>query len=166
MLEHQTKAIVLDRETEREADGIIHLFTEDFGRVWARMKSVRKITSKLAGHFEPNMVVQIRLVEKGQLRAVDGLQIAKLNLNWKTLALVRNLAPEWERDTDLWQALIKAEPNVMELLAHFGFSPEFSSCSVCGRGAPQHFLFGSQEFACGSCWPAFRLGEDEQLRVD
>lgn len=48
-----TNGIVLRRRDYREFDRIITVFTEEYGKIDAVARGVRKIVSKLAGHLEP-----------------------------------------------------------------------------------------------------------------
>jgi DNA repair protein RecO (recombination protein O) len=48
-----TNGIVLKRRDYREYDRLITIFTEEYGKIEAVARGVRKIVSKLAGHLEP-----------------------------------------------------------------------------------------------------------------
>jgi len=74
MQEYVTEAVVLDTVPSAELDVRVSLFTKKFGKLVARAKSVKKITSKLAGHLEPGNIIKIRLVEKKGLQLVDALK--------------------------------------------------------------------------------------------
>ncbi len=166
MPEYRTQAIVLDKEPVREQDAVAHLFTKSHGRVAAKLISGRKITSKLAAHFEPNRIVTARLVEKGSVRAVDGVCIRKLNLPWGVMLAVKELAPPWEADAELYALLSAAEqPTVTEMLAYLGYDPRFSFCLLCGKTVPEYFLVKEHEFACRECLPSFMAGGDEVIYI-
>jgi len=167
MPEYYTPAIVLDKEPAREQDAVAHLFTKHHGRVTAKLISGRKITSKLSAHFEPNQVVVARLVERGGVRAVDGIRIRKLNLPWAVMLAVKELSPLWEEDAGLYALLLSPErPTITETLAYLGYDPRFSSCLLCGRLAPEYFLVRDHEFACRECLPSFMAGGDEVVLVN
>ncbi len=48
-----TSGIVLKRRDYREYDRLVTIFTEEYGKIDAVARGVRKIISKLAGHLEP-----------------------------------------------------------------------------------------------------------------
>lgn len=48
-----TNGIILDRREYREYDRILTIYTQDYGKIEAVARGVRKIVSKLAGHLEP-----------------------------------------------------------------------------------------------------------------
>lgn len=73
MTEHYIEAIVLDNEIVGELDGLITLYTKELGKVVAKAKSSRKMTSKLNGHFQPLNFINCRLIEKRGIQAVDAL---------------------------------------------------------------------------------------------
>ena len=64
MQECVTEALVLLKEPFSEYDARITLYTRLNGKLWAKAKSVRKITSKLNAHLEPGMVTLIRLTTR------------------------------------------------------------------------------------------------------
>ena len=72
MQEYVTEAVVLDAVPSAELDVRVSLFTKKFGKLVARAKSVKKITSKLAGHLEPGNVVKIRLFGEKGVQQVGG----------------------------------------------------------------------------------------------
>ncbi|MEK7212689.1 MAG: recombination protein O N-terminal domain-containing protein, partial [Patescibacteria group bacterium] len=51
MQEYLSEAVVLDAVPNGDLDLRVHLFTKKFGKLTAKVKSARKITSKLAGHL-------------------------------------------------------------------------------------------------------------------
>lgn len=48
-----TNGVVLKRRDYRESDRLLTLYTEEYGKVEAVARGVKKSTSKLAGHLEP-----------------------------------------------------------------------------------------------------------------
>jgi len=103
MLEHYTEAFVLGNKGNGEMDAITTLFTRDFGKVIAKAKSAKKITSKLNGHLQPLNFVNCRLVEPigaclvgrqgGMFQIVDALTIDDYN-------------PFFKKDTDVFLKLL------------------------------------------------------------
>ncbi len=155
MLEQVTQAIVLDKEFTTDAHVRVHLFTKDSGKILAKAVSARKITSKLGAHLEPLSVSTVRFVQKNHLpMLIDALRFDKLPLaSLMNARIVRELAPEWEPDEELWALLSeKVPPAPQALLAVLGYDPTFAACEWCG-GSPDYFSFRTQLFLCTSCLP-------------
>jgi len=153
MLEQVTQAIVLDKECIKDADIRVHLFTKDSGKILAKAISARKITSKLGAHLEPLSISIVRFVQKNHLpMVIDALRFKKLSLaSLVNTRIVRELAPEWEPDEELWNLLQnEVPPTPSTLLAALGYDPTFAACEWCG-GAPHYFSFRTQLFLCGNC---------------
>ncbi|MDD5430611.1 MAG: recombination protein O N-terminal domain-containing protein [Candidatus Pacebacteria bacterium] len=160
MFEAVTEAIVLDKINQGEADSRVYLFTKDYGKISAKITSARKITSKLAAHFEPLNVVEARIIDKNGPLAVDGLSIKKGKRSGgtvKIMSLVKDLAAEHQRDLTLWNFLNKllesdAESrNLAEALSLLGYDPSFARCGHCHRGEPEVFSARDLAFYCKKC---------------
>ncbi|MDO8574288.1 MAG: recombination protein O N-terminal domain-containing protein, partial [bacterium] len=85
------EAIVLDREPSGETDNRFSIYAKGFGKIVARGKSTRKITSKLSGHLEPGNLVKVRLIEKNGLQVVDALKSGKLGIRSADLHFLNRL---------------------------------------------------------------------------
>lgn len=162
MLEQVTQAIVLDKEFTTDAHVRVHLFTKDAGKIMAKAVSARKITSKLSAHLEPLSISTVRFVQKNHLpMLIDALRFDKLPLtSLMNARIVRELAPEWEPDEELWALLsAKVPPAPQALLAVLGYDPTFAACEWCG-GAPDYFSFRTQLFLCAGCLPHYASAAD------
>ncbi|MDP1719124.1 MAG: recombination protein O N-terminal domain-containing protein [bacterium] len=154
MVEHYTKAVVLDKEDYGDLDSRVILYSEDLGRINAKVKSSRKITSKLAGHLEPGKFVQARVIELGGFQVVDALSCGSIPgsaRNLASLRLIRDMTVERDPDPELWSLLEKEKLGVGEILACLGFAPQFASCRTCEDGRPTHFLIKELEYSCLDC---------------
>ncbi len=140
----------------------------------ARGTSMRKISSKLAAHFEPLNFVKVRLIQKN--KESSGFQIGD--------ALIVGSSPLWRQsandtrealrfisifresgfrdspDPELWSFLentFRAPPekdmtaHKVQLLKVLGFDPRFASCGGCGSAAPMLFSFEDMCFYCAGC---------------
>jgi len=178
MLEHYTEAFVFDNKINKELDAVITLYTRDFGKVIARAKSARKITSKLNSHLQPLNFANVRLIEKNALSAgkqrfqvVDALTIEN-NSRWEknpgNLAKFLNIAQfinemtfELHQDLRLWQAikkifsadLVELEDRIiyLGLLKILGFDSEYASCVVCDNPQTDYFSKSEHIFLCIKC---------------
>lgn len=69
----RTRAMVLSGKSFREADKILEFYSDDYGKIRAVAKGVRKIKSKLGGHLEPFTDVDLMLAKgRGELWTVTG----------------------------------------------------------------------------------------------
>ncbi len=153
MQEYITEALVLDREPVGELDFRISFFTRKFGKLVAKAKSARKVTSKLSGHLLPGNLADIRLVEKNGLQVVDALKKWTAAAAAPDLSFLNKILAEGEPETALWNKLSSGGFNWPEALKILGWDPEFAVCSVCARPRPEAFNIGGQEFFCRNCLP-------------
>ncbi len=169
MTEFYSRAIVIGREEVGEMDSIIHLFTEKYGKVVARARSLRKITSKSSAHLQLLQFVQIRFVSSkkgGGFIIMDVLwdeDIPQVSPQTRgvLLPIVRALDAllgEAQVESQLWTLLETAckEPyaghDVARVMLHIlGFNPEHATCGVCGKKPVHGFVVGSDRFICASC---------------
>lgn len=153
MTEYFTEAIVLDKLPQKEQDARVVLYTQELGKVTAKVKSARKITSKLNGHLEPLNIVKIRIIEKGGLQAVDALTVRKLPVSQlPVLALVNELTGEWEPDPILWTAVTNERMDQAQLLRILGFDSTFAACGLCERKENLQFSTIALNYFCGDCY--------------
>lgn len=115
MREYLTDAVVLGQENEGDLNVRLDFYTRDFGRLKAKARSLKKTTSKLAGHLEPLTLAKIRLVEKNGFLVTDALTInrfeklrAEPRLFSEGLRLIdffKAVVMDGEPDFSLWQWL-------------------------------------------------------------
>lgn len=154
MVEHCTKALVLDKENLGDLDSRVYLYCRGIGKISAKVKSARKITSKLASHLEPGNFVAVRLIELGGFQAVDALSDGFLPRSPKTitaLRLIREMTADQDFDPELWEMIEKQELNTGAILTCLGFAPQLASCRFCQQSNPTHFLIKDLEYSCHSC---------------
>jgi len=163
MQEYLSEAVVLNSYPAGDLDLRLSVFTKRFGKLTAKVKSARKITSKLAGHLQPGDLVRIRLVEKGGLQAVDALKQGRIEVPPPDLALLDRILHEGGQELRLWQMLADGAFSWPEALHILGWDPAEASCVLCGRRHPEVFRPRDQEFFCGNC--ALKLGRDEIILI-
>src|SRR3989338_9769045 len=171
MSEYYTEALVLDLEEVNNSDAFVHLYTQKLGKVRAKAVGIRKITSKLAGHFQPLNFVNVRLVDGGSLLLVDGLSIKKIKLTGALIAarIIKNAAAEFQPDPVAWdfiKAIFMSEDeaklgNFLMLFKAMGFEPASDKCSFCRRGFISVFSYADAQFICGNCVKDLKLSENE-----
>lgn len=172
MIEYLTDAFVLDKENAGEMDSLVYLYTKNLGKVIAKAKSSRKITSKLGGHLEPLNLVKIRLVEKNGFQVVDALAIKKFLAGkpafliakfLRIMKFIKEMTFECQTDFQLWLLLKKiltgpsADEKIIyrSLLKIMGFNPKFAECSQCRKKEATAFSPEEQKFLCRKC--AFKV---------
>lgn len=151
MLDAVTDAIVLMKDDSGEMDARITLFTEKFGKLRAKGKSVKKITSKLSAHLEPGNVVSVRLVEKSGLHVADALKYCRLTRTQAELQSLDAIIHEAEPDASLWKELMRETFDWKNILAILGWDPKQAACSRCTDSNVLYFDTRSQDFYCVAC---------------
>ena len=152
MTEYFTEAFVIDKKANGESDGLVVLYTKDLGRVTAKAKSIKKITSKLNGHLEPLNLVQLRLVEKNRFQIADVLKTGSLPVNqFKVLRLIKTIAPEAQPDGELWRLVTKGDLTEDRALKILGFDKQFAACQRCEGLEGLVFSTGDLAYFCRLC---------------
>ena len=157
----KTEAVVLRSFRLGEADRVLHLYTEDRGRIGAVAKGVRRVKSRFGGRLEPLSRVKLVLHEgRGDLCTITAADTVHAH------ATLRDKRASIERATDACDAVLRlfdaAEPNRpaynllchelalldadsdlatlaqalafrMKLLLAAGFVPELAGCAACGE---------------------------------
>ena len=164
MQEYFTEAFVLDREPIGELDFKISLFTKRRGKLVAKVKSARKILSKLSGHLLPGNMADVRLVERNGLQVVDALKTGTAPSAVADLRRLSALLHEDEADPHLWKQLQGGAFDWHEVLAILGWDPTHAVCAICGHSHPDAFHIRGQEFFCRQC--ALNVLEKELLYID
>jgi len=154
MQEYVTDAIVLRKDPQGDLDGRYTLFTKRFGKIRAKAKSSRKITSKLAPHLEPGMMAKIRFIETKGMQLIDALKSGSVALPLGDLHFLSQLLPDAEPEPALWELLNggmdgdESRWSWVKALAILGWDPEGAECIDCGARRPSYFYITRQEFYC------------------
>jgi recombinational DNA repair protein (RecF pathway) len=158
MQEYITKALVLDREESGDLDYRLSLFSKRYGKVKARVKSVRKITSKLAGHLDVGSLAEVRMVEKNGLQVVDALKLSYTPLSPPHSHFLDQLLHENDPDSALWYAATLRPIQWIHVLRLLGWDPKEARCVSCQGESPCFFMVKTQEFLCESCNATLKTG--------
>jgi DNA repair protein RecO (recombination protein O) len=186
----KTEAVVLRSFRLGEADRVLHLYTQDRGRVGAVAKGVRRVKSRFGGRLEPLSRVKLVLHEgRGDLCTVTAADTVHAH------AALREGRATIERATDACDAVLRLfdtpEPNRpaynllchelalldadralattaqalafrMKLLLAAGFVPELAACASCGeREHLGAFSAAAGGVVCPGCEAgSFPLGAD------
>lgn len=164
MEEYVTDAIVLAKEPRGERDSRYVLFTDRFGKIVARAKGSRRITSKLAGHLEPGTMAKVRFIDKGSAQIVDALKSFRADISPEDLSLLNDLLPDMQADAELWFRLVRQPFSWNDILRTLGWDPRGALCALCRRAAGWFFM-PRQEFLCDSCVSKMGKNKISYIRV-
>jgi DNA repair protein RecO (recombination protein O) len=186
----KTEVIVLRSIRYGEADRILHVYSEDRGRLGAIAKGVRRVKSRLGGRLEPFSRVRLILREgRGDLCTVTGadtvhahpaLRERRASLERATQACdaVLRLLDSNEPNRPAYNLLARelqlldADPAAanraqalafrIKLLLAAGFAPELAACASCGeREHLGAFSAAAGGVVCPGCEAgSFPLGAD------
>jgi hypothetical protein len=176
MIEYYTKAFVLNRESKGEMDAWLTLYTKDLGKIKAKAKSVRKITSKLSGHLTPGKLVELRIIEinGGGYQVVDALSLP----GEVTPELLRffdfidEFVPAALPDLYLWRELelvfgqkLPLKSAYRRFISVIGYNPEKAACDHCGSRRIAYFAPRDIMFLCSRCLVISGLKENEVIAI-
>jgi len=151
MTEYLSEAIVLSKESSGDADVRVVLFTKRYGKLVAKAKSARKITSKLAAHLEPGVRARIRVIEKNGPQVVDALEEGKVMCAPHELRVLGGLLSDLEPEHALYHALAHGTFEWRTALRTLGWDPLYASCFSCHTRTPSYFDPHTQDFFCDAC---------------
>lgn len=116
---HSTEGIILKKIDIGEADGLLVIFTKDFGKIRAYAQGVKKESAKLKGHLEilNHSSLQFVLGKSGERLTHASLinfwpeirqHSEKLHAAWSIKELVDANCMPGEKDEGLWNLLISS----------------------------------------------------------
>jgi len=176
MVEHYTKAVVLDREPRGELDASLTLYTKDFGKIVAKAKSIRRFTSKLSGHLTPGSFVKIRVVERNGNghQVVDALstKVGVTKELLRFLSFISKVAPLSMPDLHMWHEVQFAlqRERVDKSLYHriislMGYDIEGAVCVNCESPKIAYFLPEDIMFLCDRCIERSGIEKNEYFPI-
>jgi len=191
----KTYGIIIKRSNYSEADRILTILTDRFGKIKAIAKGVRKIKSRMAGSLEPYMLVNLQLHEGKTFYIVTGAEIIEeyknIHSEIKKTAqayfvgeLVDKFLEEHQRAETIFeisQQILSAIENdekdlvisayQLKIVEAAGFKPELFDCLHCKEklSAGQNFWDHVEGgVICSSCQQKFNHGNeisDEAIKV-
>ncbi|HJL16200.1 MAG TPA: DNA repair protein RecO [Sandaracinaceae bacterium LLY-WYZ-13_1] len=159
----RSAAVVLRSVAYGEADRIVTLLTEAFGKLAVMARGARKSRRRFGAALEPYALIEVevglgrgelgRLAQARVVRAFPGIlaDLSKMSVAAAGLELVREATPERETpDPRLLPTVVRffelveasADEAVrlaftLRLLALLGLRPNLERCGRCGRVAPE-----------------------------
>jgi DNA repair protein RecO (recombination protein O) len=155
---YRCEAIVIRRRDFGEADRLVTLLTDDYGKIRAIAKGTRRTKSRLAGHLEPfartNLLIargrNLDIITQAQVRdSMHHLRSSERSIlyasHWAEIA--DQLMVEAQENRFAYGALVRAltslelerSPEITsricewEFLSAAGFQPELFRCTNCGE---------------------------------
>lgn len=159
MPEYRTRALVLRTFDQGESDRLVHLYTEQLGRVSAIAKGARRSKRRFPGTLEILTLLEVHIVDppRSSLMRIEGAKLAepfeglvdnlgRYAIACQFLELLDRFTGEHEPSPELFHfargvlgVLAAEEPDrllallvVLKTLARLGYRPQLASCSVCG----------------------------------
>jgi len=172
--EYFTEAFVLDKEPLGEIDSRVYLYTRLFGRIAAKVKSARKITSKLSAHLEPLNLADLRLISGKDYQVVDALKKGRLADSGflRVLNLIKQTTVENQPDEKIWRILesqiispAPADFTGRLILKNLGFDPQYASCFSCQRVNPSIFSFVDAQYLCSNCLMNYNYSNNDVFAI-
>ncbi len=170
MTEYYTRALVLDNLQLNEIDREVVLFTYDFGKLKAKVKSGSKINSKLNPHLQAGSIINARLLAMGEessrYQIVDALQTDNLFVmtnNSKSagdqilymLTALKALLPAELPEPDIWQTITNKQKmdSPRQLLSSLlGLDIEESRCHHCAHETVSFIDLSEAGVVCQNCY--------------
>lgn len=189
---YRTKGIFLKQEGKGEADQLLTVFSEDFGKIEVLGRAVRKITSKLRSGADIFYLSEIEFIQgKNYKTLTDALVIEKfenirnnpekLETAYRIVEILDFLTGYEEQDQKIWKLLrenLDFLNNLIiqpfnhlsfyfffwQLISILGYYPELYHCSVCGKKLlPEIFYFSPKDGGV-VCWQCFKNFEAESKK--
>ena len=183
---NKTRGIILKRSNFGEADRILTVLTERFGKISAIAKGSRKIKARLLGHLEPFMLINFQLYEGKNFQIVTGAESEKVFENIQNdfkktsrafylAELVDKFLERDEKSLEIFRIFLEAleylnENNIDLMLRFFelkiieasGFKPEIRACVHCKKNLVLGNNFWDQTeggIICSDCNTKFHHGK-------
>jgi DNA repair protein RecO (recombination protein O) len=159
----KTECVVLRSIRFGDADRVLHLYSEDHGRIGAVAKGVRRVRSRFGGRLEPLCRVRLVLHEgRGELHTVTSAETVdahpslrerrpSLERGAQACYAVARLFDTAEANRPAYNllcrelAVLDSDPEAatraqalafrLKLLMAAGFMPELTACAECGEGS-------------------------------
>jgi DNA repair protein RecO (recombination protein O) len=185
---YRCEGIVIRRRDFGEADRLVTLLTDNYGKIRALAKGTRRTKSRLGGHLEPyartNLLIargrNLDIITQAQVRdSMSHLRQSERSIlyagHWAEIA--DQLMVEAQENRFAYGALVRAltsleldrAPDITsricewEFLSAAGFQPELFVCTSCGRSiepGANGFHIEAGGVVCPSCHSLNPLSRD------
>lgn len=192
-LEYRTRALVLRTFDHGESDRLVHLYTEEIGRISAIAKGARRSRRRFPGTLEVFSVLDVRIVDppRSSLMRLESAKLAdsfgglvdslpRYAIACQLIELLDRLTAEREPASDLLRFGIGALDVISEseadrllavlvlakTLARLGYRPQLERCALCGSELPGGGEVGFDPRQGGAVCPTCRTDEVLRVRTD
>ena len=187
MANFKTYGIILKRQNFGEADRIVTILTEKFGKIRVLAKGVRKTLSKMAGHLEPFCLTRLELAEGRNLDIICGAEVKnsffeirndlqKTTISFYMAEIIDKMMEEGQAHEEIFHLFRSTLEHANEvigplLISYFeinfldqmGFKPELYNCLICRkdiRAGENRFDFNHGGLICASCGQGHVVSSD------
>ena len=181
--EYRTRALVLRTFDQGESDRLVHLYTEELGRVSAIAKGARRSRRRFPGTLELFCVLDVRIVDppRSSLMRLEGARLVRsfgdltgelrrYAIACQFVELLDRLTAENQPAPDLLrfaigvlEVLSEEVPDrllallvLAKTLARLGYRPQLQMCAECGSALPRGSEVGFDPRQGGAVCPACR----------
>jgi DNA repair protein RecO (recombination protein O) len=161
----RTRGLVLARQNIGEADRLMTVFTENYGKVKVIARGARKIKSKLAPHIEPFQLIDLEYIEGKTFYILTGAERKAPKTesfrdldNFRIISYLYEITDlafqEKEPNKAIFRLLAEITENYVHLsrdkenivcryyefrlLSELGFRPDYYHCVKCGQKITEH----------------------------
>ncbi|MAF20650.1 MAG: DNA repair protein RecO [Parcubacteria group bacterium] len=115
----KTQGIIIKKANLGEADRLLTIYTEDFGKILVKAKSVRKNQAKLKGHLELFLHNHLMIAPGRGLDIITGAEtiegfsylhqdLSSLAASYYLSELIDKLISDSEKDINIWPLLLNS----------------------------------------------------------
>ena len=160
MTEHRTRALVLRSYDQRESDRIVHLYTEQLGRISVIAKGARRSKKRFPGKLESLTVLNARIAEsrRGAMARIEGATLiepfeglvkplGRYAIASQFCELLDRLSAEREASPELFEfvmgvlGVLRSDPPdrllallvLVKTISRLGYRPQLAECTLCGE---------------------------------
>ncbi len=182
---YHTKGFLIDKKNQGEADQLLTVYSQEFGKIKVLGRGIRKIHSKLKYGADLFNLSDIEFIQGKKVKTLTDIRVvesfggAKKNLErLKVLSGIGNsldlLIPREEKDENIWELLEETFYGLGKKVSSFlvfqyffwnlfrilGYQPSLYQCACCQKKlSPDKLYFNCQEggVVCQEC-----AGEGEE----
>ena len=187
-IHYRTKGVFIKREERGEADLLLTIYTEDFGKLVILGKAIRKIKSKLRAGAREFCLSEIEFIQGKthktltEAMLIDNFSEIRKDLDKTRIAfqicdILDRLVAEEQKDDQVWGLLIESFESLKikncklkivyyfflwNLLAILGYQPDLYQCAGCQKKLePSNLYFNPRQggLICQNCF------EKESIKI-
>lgn len=190
---YRTPALVIKKKDRGEADQILTILTQEFGKLQVLGKAVRKIKSKLRASSELFCFSEIEFIQGKSLKTLTDTLILdnfgnlrkspeRMKIAFRIAEVSDQLVKGEEKDKKLWRLILEVfkrldSSSISGFLVYYyflwnlfsvlGYQVDFYHCSCCQKKLNSGKLYFNPEegIACPSCFKQGQEISSEAIKV-